>query len=378
MEREDRFAAIKNLLQILNEPLVVFDIGVRWGFQEHWKQLGSLAQLIGMDADEQEIQSLNNGSERVEFIPKALGAQNGYGTLYITQDPACSSLYPPDDRLIRNRPTLDVTRLVSTKKVEISTLDDWAQKRGISEIDFLKLDVQEAELDILQGAEKALQSVRMLEVEVEFNPIYQGAPLFGDVDRFLRQRGFSLWRMKNYCHYSLPDKNLQSVTAETIKYDFYTAYFEGKQGQLYWADAYYVRDQIAYDTPCLWEIALKDACMAGVLGFDDLFSSSLKKVLSTCPEAIAQRVKSAFQLEDPVLPILGVDSTKIVGEPKQPVSVRDLQKEIEQLKSELEIVRRERDLALEQVSDFYQTGSYRITRPLRAVDNFVRRLLKKS
>jgi len=237
METEDRFVTIENILQILKDPLVVVDIGCRGGFQEHWKRLGSVVQLIGMDADEQEVNSLISENKQEQFIPQVLGARKGYGNLYITQDPACSSLYPPDDKLIRNRPTLGVTKLVSTKKVEISTLDDWAQRKKIPGIDFMKLDVQEAELDVLQGAEKALQSVRMLEVEVEFNQIYHGAPLFGDIDRFLRQQGFSLWRMKNYCHYGLPDMNLQSITNEAINYDYFTAQFGGRHGQLYWADA---------------------------------------------------------------------------------------------------------------------------------------------
>ena len=48
--------------------------------------------------------------------------------------------------MIRIRPILDVTALVSTRKVESSTLDDWANAIGIPKADFLKLDVQGAEL----------------------------------------------------------------------------------------------------------------------------------------------------------------------------------------------------------------------------------------
>ena len=48
----------------------------------------------------------------------------------------------------------------------------------MTNIDFMKLAVQEAELDVLQGAEKFLESVRMLEVEVEFTPIYSRGTSF--------------------------------------------------------------------------------------------------------------------------------------------------------------------------------------------------------
>lgn len=294
MENEVKFLTIEDLLRLLDSSLVVLDIGCRWGFQDHWKRLGSLVQLIGMDADEQEVQSLNNANKKEEFIPKVLGAKKGYGNLYITQDPAYSSLYLPDDELIRNRPSLNVTNLVSTKTVEISTLDDWTQKKGISQIDFMKLDVQGAELNVLQGAEKTLQSVRMLEVKVQFNPLYQGVPLFGNVDQFLRQRGFSLWSIKNFSHYRMSGIDLQTNTEKAVHYDYYTEQFSGKDGQLYWADAFYVRNEIACQTPRPWETALKDACIAKVLGFEDLSTSSLNDASMSCPADVVQKIKASF------------------------------------------------------------------------------------
>lgn len=378
MENEDRFIAIESLLKLLNNPLVVVDVGARWGFQEHWKRVESLIKLIGVDADEQEVSSLNAAGQGDAYIPKVFGAQNAYGTLYLTKDPACSSLYPPDDNLIRQRPSLEVTNLVSTEKVEISTLDNWASEKEIPVIDFLKLDVQEAELDVLQGAGKVLQSVRMLEVEVEFNPIYQGAPLFGDVDKLLRQNGFILWRMKNFCHYGLPGMEIFPITSEIIKYDSNTVDFEGKQGQLYWADAYYVRHELAYDTSYPWEIALRDACMAGALGFDDLFASSLQKVLKTCPESIAGKIKDSFPSEDVILSMIDMGTSQQTDRPNKPVGVNNLRREIEQIKAELETVRTERDQAKQQVNALYQSRSYRITKPFRMATDMVRQLLRRE
>jgi hypothetical protein len=56
----------------------------------------------------------------------------------------------------------------------------------------LKLDVQGLELAVLRGAGAALDRVLLVESEVEFNLLYERQPLFGEIDEFLRQRGFFL------------------------------------------------------------------------------------------------------------------------------------------------------------------------------------------
>ena len=380
MNDEEKYSIIESLLNIIKTPLVVCDIGCRWGFQEHWKRLESVVQLIGFDADDQEIQVLNSSTEKEQFVPKVLGANSGHGYLFITQNPACSSLYPPDENLVRSRPGTNDTSLVSKRAVEISTLDNWVVEKGISKIDFIKLDVQGAELDVLKGAEKILKSIRALEVEVQFNPLYQGVPLFGDVDQFLRKRGFSLWRIKNFSHYKLAGIDIQSTTQEIINYDIFPVSFTGKSGQLFWADAFYVHNEIAHEALRSWETTLKDACITSVLGFDDLYISSLQKLLETCPEEVAQEVRKFFIPEN-LIPSLGEgDETPALanGSEEKESDLDDMRSKLQQLESELSIVRAERDQAIYQMNALYQSNSYRITAPLRFAVDLVRKLLRKT
>jgi FkbM family methyltransferase len=372
MEKEDRYVAIENLLKILNDPPVVIDIGARWGFQEHWKRLGSFVRLIGVDADEQEVQSLNNANQGKEFIPKVLGSKNDYGEFHITQDPACGSLYPPDEKLIRSRPSMQVTNLISTEKVEITTLDNWAQTKHIPKVDFIKLDVQGAELDVLMGAEKTLQTVRMLEVEVQFNPLYQGVPLFGDVDSFLRKRGFSLWRIKNLCHYGMSEYSLSLITDETIKYDYFTKRFKGRNGQLYWGDAFYVREEIAYNGSRSWKTALQDACISGILGFEDLYISSIRNSLLTCPITIKEEIRKSFLPSDATLAEIEADQTHFdSNQPRElGIGLEDEYIELEQIKSLLDALQIERDQALKQLDAFYHSRSFKFVSILQSVYGF--------
>jgi hypothetical protein len=116
------------------------------------------------------------------------------------------------------------------------------EKRGIDVIHAIKLDTQGSELDILRGAEKALRGCIFVIVEAEFNPLYEGQPLFCDVDRFLRDRGFSLWRLGNLAHYStgMLSAEPHSMVIGTDPGGHQNVAFAN--GQLFWSDAFYVKE----------------------------------------------------------------------------------------------------------------------------------------
>jgi hypothetical protein len=57
-------------------------------------------------------------------------------------------------------------------------------------VDVLIVDIQGAELLALRGAGEFLSHVRYLEVELSKESIYEGAPLAGEVEAFLKAAGF--------------------------------------------------------------------------------------------------------------------------------------------------------------------------------------------
>jgi hypothetical protein len=93
----------------------------------------------------------------------------------------------------------DFFNVTESKPMKIVALDDYLPKNGINQVDFLELDTQGSELDILLGAEKLLRSsVLGVRVEVEFSAMYNNQPLFADVDSLLRQTGFMLFDLERY------------------------------------------------------------------------------------------------------------------------------------------------------------------------------------
>ena len=59
--------------------------------------------------------------------------------------------------------------------------------------DYLSIDTQGTELEILHGADETLaKNVLAVFVEVGFAPTYEGQPMFSEIEGFLRARGFRL------------------------------------------------------------------------------------------------------------------------------------------------------------------------------------------
>lgn len=75
-------------------------------------------------------------------------------------------------------------------EVETNTIHEYCNSKKIEDIDFIHMDVQGAELLVLEGAGKYIGSVKMIWLEVENIELYKDQPLKNDVELFLVKNGF--------------------------------------------------------------------------------------------------------------------------------------------------------------------------------------------
>lgn len=265
-------------------PLIVGDIGCRWGFAEPFVGVGADPRFVafGFDPDQDECARLTEryatlAPGRVTLVPMPLAGRPGRRTLYLTREPACASLLLPDPVLTTQYPALDCARLTETREVDVRTLADWAGEAGLERFDYLKLDTQGSELEILQGAGGLLDQTRCIDVEVEFNPIYRGQPLFADIDRFLRDRGFVLWKLTNLVHYSHQDGS-NAILGEVAMChdDAHRHAYPLRGGQLFWADARYVRADVLTARPPDHPQRRRDEALFGALGAADIIAHAAR------------------------------------------------------------------------------------------------------
>ena len=76
--------------------------------------------------------------------------------------------------------------------LQATTVDTLQADERIGQASLVNIDVQGAELEVLKGAERYLEGVRALYLEVNEELLYEGCALLPELERWLDERGFSL------------------------------------------------------------------------------------------------------------------------------------------------------------------------------------------
>jgi FkbM family methyltransferase len=77
-------------------------------------------------------------------------------------------------------------------EVPALTLDEWAEQYRIPKIDFLWLDMQGFEYQMLQASSKILPAVMLIHSEVSMKESYSQSMIYSDFRQWLEGRGFSV------------------------------------------------------------------------------------------------------------------------------------------------------------------------------------------
>ena len=159
------------------------------GSPEPFHQLLDLfpgSQVLAFEVDKELCEKLNKTSRTgMKFFPTALGRTEETRPFYETRHPMCCSLYEPNEKLISLYNNFEVAYLKSVGSIETVSLDHFAAQHNIPSVDFIKIDIQGAELDVFRGGCNVLDQIVATVCEVEFIPHYINQPLFGDVCAFL-------------------------------------------------------------------------------------------------------------------------------------------------------------------------------------------------
>lgn len=146
------------VLQFFKPGMVVLDVGAHHGLYTLLasRKVGTGGQVIAFEPSPRELRRLRwnlvlNRCRNVHLEPLAVSRTEGIAELHVClgQETGCNSLRPPA-----------VSEPVRKVRVTTTTLDSYLRKNGITKVDFMKLDVEGAELEVLQGAIELLTALK--------------------------------------------------------------------------------------------------------------------------------------------------------------------------------------------------------------------------
>jgi FkbM family methyltransferase len=273
-------------------PIVeVLDIGARQEGEDRYAPLltQNLARVTGFEPEASEFERLEARPGPFTYFPHVLGA-GGRATMHVTRYPGCSSLLEPDPAVIDLFETLGASppdgNFLVVDKVDVETvrLDDVP---GLRSPDYIKIDVQGTELQVLTHGPRTLSSAVVVQTEVEFLPIYKNQPLFGDMQCFLREQGFVLHKLID-----IGGRGFQPIHNSANPFQAIS--------QVLWADAVFVRNFVGFDQ---WtdEGLLKAALILNdIYRSYDLVFHLLRARDARLKENLADRYLAALSLTQPV------------------------------------------------------------------------------
>lgn len=203
--------AERHLLRLFRReaPLVIMDIGacegeesIRYARAFPRARVFAFEPLPSNQALVRANLSRHAADSRVELVPLALADTAGTAEFHVSSGRPSeafagedwnygnksSSLLPP----ATSQPMHGWIEFKEALTVRTETLARFCADRGLIRIDFIHLDVQGAELRVLQGAGDRLRAVTALWLEVSDQELYRGQALRTEIETFLRTRGFAL------------------------------------------------------------------------------------------------------------------------------------------------------------------------------------------
>ena len=223
----------------LDDLTVVADIGARYGMHPSWNGFDAALRYIAFEPDTEEADRLraiytNNANFTYEVHETALDKQKGERDFHLLKHRGLSSCLKPDltSECFRHlKPgQAEIEKIL---KIKTERTDDFFKKLGVMP-DFLKVDTEGTEHDVIEGCEAMLETgVLGIRSSCNFQPCFIGQKLFSESHDYLMARGYVLLNL-DYKGYGYPRLGLFRKPDPIENEDF-------RYGILVAADAVWIR-----------------------------------------------------------------------------------------------------------------------------------------
>lgn len=179
---------LKNLKQAGYNPRIVYDIGAYQGYwTKDFLNVFPEAQIYMFEAQEKKeiyLKNITESNSNIHYAIALLGPNDGEEVHFVEAETGSQVIRSNVERNGQNRKTSSLDTLTDNYKWPLP--------------DFLKLDVQGFELEVLKGGEKALQAAEFCLLEVTLLDLGSGGPLLVDVVNYMQEQGFQAYDISQF------------------------------------------------------------------------------------------------------------------------------------------------------------------------------------
>lgn len=232
----------------------LLDVGCSGGIDPRWRVFGERLKALAIDASLAECDRLQKAETvpGVEYVAAFVAGQPGK-----VIDPTRPQA---SDLILAVRERLSVMRTLALREARLAkaeieeklkhnawektqladatkpvVLPDLLAARGWTGLDYLKIDIDGSDWEVLRSFGGKFAEFGVLGVQLEVNFVGDGGPnehSFHNTDRFMRAQGYELFRLdvRNYSSRALPARYVWPTPAETLS------------GRPWQGEAYYARD----------------------------------------------------------------------------------------------------------------------------------------
>jgi len=301
------------LLLLLKEmnllsPFVLIDVGCSGGIGSDWQHFGDFLTAYGFDPQKAEIDRLNRteSNPNISYHAYFVGDPDSPYSLKNTDfhKPSYFNPFNFKSAWAAHESTQDTSKfqsnpIFSESTEEWITIPTFVEQREIADIDFVKIDTDGNDLEILISCMPLVRTKNILGFMIESNFTGSEAETqnnFANVDKVMKKNGFVLFNlsMTRYSSRDLPMPFVYDIFAQTTI------------GQPIQCDLIYLRDGGSVFYENFWKSKLsidkivKLACLFDLMNLPDMTASLINKY----KEQIGETVDPSMLL-NMITPLLG-------------------------------------------------------------------------
>ena len=183
-----------------------------------------LCNVTGFEPQSDALQQLNVQKSTFErYLPYAVG-DGQLHQLNVCRYSGMTSLLEPDQNMFKHfiilKPNAEVLERIPIQTQKLDDIDE------IQCLDFLKIDIQGAELSVFKSGRQKLKKTVVIQTEISFMTLYKDQPAWGEIDIELRTQGFvphcfaavKQWPIAPFAYVDQPNRAVNQLLEADLVY----------------------------------------------------------------------------------------------------------------------------------------------------------------